>query len=613
MTSLHHALDVAKYEYSALPEDGTMYIRLAKVLRSCNNDVEIMIEHFPLEAAPSFTALSYLWGKPSRTYPIIANQKSLGVTKNLLIFFREAQRRLDANDECSKTFHGWLWIDAVCINQDDQLERSQQVRHMKTIFEAAHDMIIWLGEGRGRTGEALDVMREVAAYGLNNNERLDVRIIEDQPEHICELSGPRFTCRFPIPSLKVIDKNFHLGYWYRSWIFQEASTPKGTKTNRDANGSAATGTTWVCQRAVHIPFVQYLTACRHLSWAFANKPKRFHRDIRGVTNGPLLTIQSFQHYRLECGYVDTIYNLLVETRDSEATDARDKIYAILGLASDTNDLDIKPDYELSTAEIFTQLAARVIKSHQSLDCLGSAGIVKHKDIPSWAADWEQNYWRVPFPFHHRARVLDTERFVTAKTRIYNASEGMVPNIDFDSSERKLLVSGFIFDTIREVKSSKGRRWSSDVEPAECWQEWISLVRQIGDVYVSSCSTFEAFAKLLKADVHAVYIDGSADRGSAFEEFTSLEVNAFTLNDFGTHNATAHRRLFATKNGYLGLAAAGTEIGDSICIVGGSQTPMVLRAVDDEWLFVGQAYIHGIMDGEAVVMNEGKPMRPFSMR
>ena len=63
----------------------------------------------------------------------------------------------------------------------------------------------------------------------------------------------------------------------------------------------------------------------------------------------------------------------------------------------------------------------------------------------------------------------------------------------------------------------------------------------------------------------------------------------------THN----RRLFVTEKGYLGIAPATTELGGAVCVLFGSQMPMDLRQEDDHWLFVGQTYIHGIMDGEAL--------------
>jgi hypothetical protein len=61
-----------------------------------------------------------------------------------------------------------------------------------------------------------------------------------------------------------------------------------------------------------------------------------------------------------------------------------------------------------------------------------------------------------------------------------------------------------------------------------------------------------------------------------------------------------RKVCVTSNGYLGRAAHGSVIGDKICIFFGASVPFVLRERDDGgFMFVGEAYVHGLMDGEAL--------------
>jgi hypothetical protein len=61
-----------------------------------------------------------------------------------------------------------------------------------------------------------------------------------------------------------------------------------------------------------------------------------------------------------------------------------------------------------------------------------------------------------------------------------------------------------------------------------------------------------------------------------------------------------RKVCVTSNGYLGRAVKGSVIGDKICIFFGASVPFVLRERDDGgYMFVGEAYVHGLMDGEAL--------------
>jgi len=73
-----------------------------------------------------------------------------------------------------------------------------------------------------------------------------------------------------------------------------------------------------------------------------------------------------------------------------------------------------------------------------------------------------------------------------------------------------------------------------------------------------------------------------------------------------------RRLFRTKKNYLGIAAESLEKGDAVWILAGAAVPMVLRpAKGGEWKLVGEAYVHGIMNGEVVKLMS-KELRPIDL-
>ena len=95
-----------------------------------------------LEDKAPYEALSYTWGSPFEGQVledgmIVLNGISLSVTGNL---FHALRRLRDSEDERV------LWIDAICINQQDEMEKSSQVGQMSKIYSSASRTIVWLGE-----------------------------------------------------------------------------------------------------------------------------------------------------------------------------------------------------------------------------------------------------------------------------------------------------------------------------------------------------------------------------------------------------------------------------------------------------------------------------------
>ena len=90
-----------------------------------------------LETAPVYEALSYTWGDSKKERSISCGSGSIAITANLataLVHLRNTDKpRI-------------LWIDQICINQDDVHERNEQVALMHRIYSKAENVVIWLGE-----------------------------------------------------------------------------------------------------------------------------------------------------------------------------------------------------------------------------------------------------------------------------------------------------------------------------------------------------------------------------------------------------------------------------------------------------------------------------------
>ena len=110
------------------------------------------------------------------------------------------------------------------------------------------------------------------------------------------------------------------------------------------------------------------------------------------------------------------------------------------------------------------------------------------------------------------------------------------------------------------------------------------------VYISKFVTSNAIFKVLGKDL-ADYFDFQEDDTPERNRLVSYEV----ANQ--ARRCLTSRKLTTTTRGYLALAPLRTQRGDVISILFGCSTPMVLRPLGSHYRLIGEAYVHGIMDGE----------------
>ena len=168
------------YAYEPLSKDPDE-IRLLKLMPpSPSGDIEIEIIHVPSSAPPAYEALSYVWGPPERTHEVLSRrlQRSVSPTpEERAVSFRPFEVRTGHLAVSRNLFIALqhlsftkkprlLWIDAICINQDDTVERSEQVNKMASIYGSAHLVILWLGEEADESTLAVQTLRDVGE-GVN--------------------------------------------------------------------------------------------------------------------------------------------------------------------------------------------------------------------------------------------------------------------------------------------------------------------------------------------------------------------------------------------------------------------------------------------------------------
>lgn len=102
---------------------------------------------------PPYQCISYCWGNPQDSIEIQCNNKPFRITKNLHAALRQFRRTGE---------RGYLWADAICINQKDVEERNKQVAIMHKIFIRSSRVLVWLGPATEQTPLAMAMMRKIS-------------------------------------------------------------------------------------------------------------------------------------------------------------------------------------------------------------------------------------------------------------------------------------------------------------------------------------------------------------------------------------------------------------------------------------------------------------------
>ena len=132
-----------RYIYQPLdkPDEEFRLLRISK--DALTHQPQCTLHRYRLRNCPEYTALSYTWGKPTPTHSVAVNGASLEVRQNLFDFLQAYTTEPWGIDAIGRPV--FYWIDQVCINQDDLLERSDQVRIMNRIYRRAKMVLTWLG------------------------------------------------------------------------------------------------------------------------------------------------------------------------------------------------------------------------------------------------------------------------------------------------------------------------------------------------------------------------------------------------------------------------------------------------------------------------------------
>lgn len=531
---------------------------------------------------PEYEALSYRWGDASIRVEINVCGRPMYVTNNL----HHALLRLRHRDEPRA-----VWIDQICINQDDIDEKVAQVRLMREIYSQCTRCVIWLDEIPDEVG-----LDDAAGF---------IRFIEyladfSDPEVPACIATEEASQRLFEP-LRTISIDEH-PWWNRIWTVQEIMLPQ--------NKTFLWGPlelTWD-------------TLCAAMdNWLADKGPPEILRtqEIPGFNHhmNTLLTNSIWINDDHDQLSIMTIW------RHREATDPRDKVFGLLGL--------IKPDqmelqythecgYEHSVAQVYAAFTIDLILA-DDLEAIGyefqrADPGTRAEGIPGWAVDLGgkvafegatgfQRYWG------------DIEYDACAGEEL---DSQLIHDTIAESGWQVLGLRGLAVDTIEYIGAKilwHIDRLRKDEVPDDelistTLQSWLENAKNYCKrerIHIQEKEFTENFYRLVLGDCFRDS-QGTVIRAATDEDVeTSSKLVNDGIRDYSWDNKAlfsqvVNQAFFVTKTGIMGMGHLNTKHGDQLWVLDGGNAPFSLRArgddSPDDLDFVGYCYAQGIMRGEA---------------
>jgi len=644
--SFYRPLNVAQKEFRLL----NLKSRLSST-RAHPEDAPLQCTTFHAVHAdePEYQTLSYTWGDEKNKGTICVDGEDVQITRNLTDVL--ATIRKDNEDLI-------IWADALSINQNDDVEKGTQVQMMREIYSKAKNTISWLGPGSETSDTAMTKCRDLGTelcgkgalklmikYIANkggNNDFVGLQTEVDQK------LGPLLQDAVQdLPAtfgfLDALQEILQRSYWQRMWIQQEfvvspiillqcgnvgvevvhfyvtflytillhrylarhlrgkfhSSIAHGDSTRDDTNSSS------------------YMVKLRDWNVTFASTlmgKRRRYQDSETLPHFGGMTL------------MDLLASSFIGLEVSPSLD-RDRIYALLGIASDTAELGIIPNYRKTTSvNIIYIQAARAMISGGYVDLLSfSQNKARRSGLPSWVPDWRD---KIIKPCGGLPR--DTIFSASGRHTFANSEK------EIDTHSHSIALNGYSIDIIEELIPG----WTDQPTISEnYWQDLGSYLNNIRDlcsksnskftktgvdIYTTQSDRYGAHIRIPIADqetnteqfgrggTQRVTVESSKRYASALhlrEHFSPINLDL--VETATTHNLQAmtyitdmkdqaFRRPFLSSKGYVGLVPDHAKVGDVLVILRGGKFPYVLRGNgDDTYGFVGDAYVHGIMYGEFV--------------
>jgi Heterokaryon incompatibility protein (HET) len=540
-----------------------------------------------------------------------------------------------------------LWVDAICINQSDLIERARQIQRMRSIYSSALSVISWLGEEENESERAIKLLHDISQIGVNRGDWLENTLRQNSS----------YLGRGCWQALLLLMER---EYWYRLWIIQEIVMGGLVTIIRCGNSTID----WPSFRDAVTILQEHLWLVKdHLLVDDTNAMNNIQLEHNPVwTTGSLHLVYQDISVLIdsqESGGLHLSFGRILDIANSAACqDPRDKVYSLVGLMNPALAERLKPNYTLDPINVYITTAKTFIEVYGNLEPLREGNPWGPSQTSSWAADWlwsgrlrhsrtENELWG-PHWFTSGKR-LDTSLYVP-----YTASGNSSQRVEFSDDGRLLKCKGLVIDQVAGL-SARGLGyfdWSKrSIVQEERWKSAYGDKNQTAKALYRVLLSDRVKGGSKAADRHAVIFHLPSTFVIAKRQFERLGWNWLTsqegyyfrweewrkvnkhiwldhctLDDFFSDEipedasefdmtevytcfdrSSKKRRFMTTEKGYMGWAPDNifgsnheqTRAGDLITILYGCSTPLVIRPHGPYFQILGEAYVQGFMDGEAI--------------
>jgi hypothetical protein len=494
-----------------------------------------------------------------------------------------------------------LWIDSICIDQNNVEENGHQVGMMCQIYSKTFRNLIWLGPCNPTIAKSINAMEAIL-----QEIAVETRDYADFEELLFDENYGTSVSRKPLSDnvdclafLRILD----IPWFSRLWVVQEVSlAPNSMRYCGDFEVSLTNvlrSAIWLAHKWYELPETPLSTA-EHLDYAGSIF------DAADKTYGPL---------RIRGPY-SVMLNLLNRFGHMRTFDRRDFVFAILGLwqmftATKMLPSVLKPDYNLSVGEAFKIYIRYGIEESS---CLWPLEWISEPSCEIRDASWPS--W---LPAVDRNQVDVENKPSEFLGNLFNVDdrESMILKKDFERPN-DLIVSGVLLDSISEVSATLTLRTTSsemltvmaDLECPRC-ESWAGttvadLETQVSLVLLGGSSQGARVSHQEALQGYQSFKACSEEQGSfpdtpwALPSSASDDEKSISQYWRDLKYTTRYRAVFHTTTGHVGLGPRCTKPGDVVAIFYGSQLPIVMRPLPKgSYSLLGSSYVCGIMDGEAV--------------
>ena len=653
-TSAEHTGEHSQtYKYQ--PLSGPLVVRVAEVHQGeYGTPLTLALKETKLPdggngwAHPEYQTLSYEWGQSKRNTPINCDGKILLITKNL----EAALQHLRPSDKPLS-----IWIDSICIDQENPSERSHQVSLMALIYKSSPRVNMWLGEENAVTQEGIsmlgklndlyDQLKKRLKSSKSPNSWLDDSIMSTN--HLKKILGEdagieeeRQEC------WSAVDDILGRSYFERTWITQELLL--------SWNATVIIGT-------LQFPWRLLRNAALITKTCFClpvNRESLSYWRVTGLAQA---------EKDLRRGAPFTITKLLQNARISCCRDARDMIYATYGMLQYPHGFISKakaaaiglpvPDYTKSVEQVYQDTAAAIITKTKDLGLFFNLQVPSMRSLssmPTWVVDWSPNpqAWgqqKISGGEKAGAKVPVTptalQKLLVVRA-VPHAIAPIFPSTDISPitiAGRVLTAPGL---SLGDVK------WTSDPLRSESIVHSLAELQKtvdekyentFFDKYITDEPIIQALCKTIlmgdndaEAAQRGFDTTGTGGWTPMFESFFGTLVIDQMMKRMGeipgipertfwlmcvkqtgaglflsAARSVANERFFQTDQlGLMGIGALDIKAGDRVVWLRGAYAPVVMRRVEsgamsgkgDFWEIVCEAYVHGAMENGDKIFEEG---------